>query len=103
MHVGDKGKAILTKIYKGGTMGLHAHSTNDDVNYVLSGSGTAICDGMEEQLLVGCCHICPMGSSHSISSTGDKDLVLMILVVERSIEICKMCYLPRNFLQNVSD
>ena len=83
MHVGDKGKAILTKIHKGGSIGLHAHPTSDDVNFVLSGSGTAICDGVEEQLLAGCCHICPTGSSHSITNTGDEGLALMTLVVER--------------------
>ena len=75
MHVGDK--------HKGGSIGLHAHPTSDDVNFVLSGSGTAICDGVEEQLLAGCCHICPTGSSHSIANTGDEDLALMTLVVER--------------------
>lgn len=83
VHVGDKGKAILTKIHKGGSIGLHAHPTSDDVNFVLSGSGTAICDGVEEQLLAGCCHICPTGSSHSITNTGDEGLALMTLVVER--------------------
>lgn len=35
MHVGDKGKAILTKIHKGGSIGLHPHPASDDVNFVL--------------------------------------------------------------------
>ncbi len=42
MHVGDNGKAILTKIHKGGSIGLHPHLTSDEVNFVLSGSGTTI-------------------------------------------------------------
>ena len=70
MHADDKGKAILTKIHKGGSIGLHPHPTSDDVIFVLSGRGTAICDEEEEQLVAGCCHVCPRGSSHSIANTG---------------------------------
>ena len=42
MHVDDKGKAIFTKIHKGGSIGLHAHPTSDDVNFALSSIGTTI-------------------------------------------------------------
>ena len=29
---------------KGGYIGLHTQSTSDDINYVISGTGKAICD-----------------------------------------------------------
>ena len=76
-------KIIPTKIHPGGSIGLHKHETSDDINYVLSGTGKAICDGQEEILKVGTCHICKKGSQHSIENIGNDDLVLLTVVVER--------------------
>ena len=56
---------------------------SDDINYVLSGNGKAICDGKDEILSKGTCHICKKGSEHSIINTGDEDLVILTIVVER--------------------
>ena len=56
---------------------------SDDINYVLAGTGKAVCDGKEELLTTGTCHICKKGSSHSILNTGETDLVLLTVVVER--------------------
>ena len=62
---------------------MHRHETSDDINYVLSGNGKATCDGEEEILSPGTCHICKKGSEHSIENTGDEDLILLTIVVER--------------------
>ncbi len=83
MSVGEEGKVISCSMHAGSSIGLHKHETSDDINYVLSGTGTAICDGQEEKLTPGTCHICKMGSEHSIINTGDGDLVLFTVVVER--------------------
>lgn len=83
MYAGENGKIIPCRIHAGGSIGLHAHPTSDDINYVLSGTGKAICDGEEELLSAGVCHICRMGSEHSIINTGDDDLVMLTVVVER--------------------
>lgn len=83
MYVGENGKIIPCTIHKGGSIGLHIHSTSDDINYVISGSGKAICDGVEEELVAGVCHVCPKGSEHSIINIGNDDLVLITVVVER--------------------
>lgn len=83
MYVGKQGKIIPCSIHTGGSIGLHKHETSDDINYVLSGNGKAICDGQEEILSVGTCHICKKGSEHSIINTGNEDLVLLTVVVER--------------------
>ena len=53
------------------------------MNYVLSGTGKAICDGKEESLAPGTYHICKKGSEHSIVNTGEEDLVLLTVVIER--------------------
>ena len=40
---------------------MHPHETSDDINYIISGTGKAICDGKEEALTAGTCHICKKG------------------------------------------
>ena len=62
---------------------MHRHETSDDINYVLSGTGKAICDGKEEPLSAGTCHACKKGSVHGIVNTGAEDLVLLTVVSER--------------------
>lgn len=83
MYMGENVKIISCSIHKGGSIGSHFHSTSDDINYVISGTGQAICNGTEEELTAGVCHVCPKGSEHSIINTGDDDLVLITIVVER--------------------
>lgn len=83
LYMGQGGKIIPCAIHPGGSIGPHRHETSDDINYILSGTGTALCDGVEEPLAAGCCHICKKGSTHSIVNTGDQDLVMLTLVVER--------------------
>ena len=83
MFMDEQGKMIYTKIHSGGSIGLHKHETSDDINYVISGEGKAICDGKEEMLRAGACHICKKGSEHSITNTGRDDLVFITVVVER--------------------
>lgn len=83
MYMDEHGKIIPCTIHSGGSIGLHKHKTSDDINYILSGTGKAICDGKEELLSTGCCHICKRGSEHSIINTGNDDLVMLTVVVER--------------------
>jgi len=83
MFMNEKGKIIPTVIHAGGSIGMHTQKTGDDINYILSGTGEAVCDGKKEELKPGCCHICPKGSSHSIANTGSDDLVMLTIVVER--------------------
>lgn len=83
MYMDEGSKIIPCKIHAGGSIGMHQHATSDDINYVLSGEGKAICDGQEENLSAGVCHICKKGSEHSIVNIGNEDLVLLTIVVER--------------------
>ena len=83
MYMDEQGKIIPCRIHPGGSIGLHTQSSGDDINYILSGTGKAICDGVEEPLTAGCCHICKKGSQHSIANTGEDDLVMLTIVVER--------------------
>ncbi len=83
MHMGEHGKIIPSRIHPGGSIGMHRHETSDDINYIIAGRGIATCDGKEEILSPGVCHICPKGSEHSIVNTGEDDLVMLTVVVER--------------------
>lgn len=83
MFVDEHKKIITCAIHAGGSIGLHKHETSDDINYVLSGKGKAICDGKEEILCAGVCHICPKGSEHSIINSSEDDLILLTIVIER--------------------
>lgn len=83
LYMDQEGKLIPCRIHAGGSIGPHRHDTSDDINFVLSGTGTAICDGEEELLSPGACHICKKGSEHEIINTGRDDLALLTIVVER--------------------
>lgn len=83
MYMGANGKIIPSRLHAGASIGMHKHETSDDINYILSGTGKAVCDGEEEILTAGTCHICKKGSAHSIINTGNDDLIMLTVVVER--------------------
>ncbi len=83
IYIDKTGKIMVSKIPVGGSIGLHRQSTSNDINYVISGTGKAICDGKEEILYSGVCHYCPMGSEHMIINTGEDDLILFSVVAEQ--------------------
>jgi len=79
----DSYRIILTAIHPGGSIGNHKQNSGDDMNYIISGTGRAICDGIEEELRPGVMHICPKGSEHSVINTGEEDLVMLTIVVKK--------------------
>ena len=83
MYNDDAYRIIPTTIHPGSSIGSHKQESGDDLNYVLSGSGKAICDGVEEELKAGVMHICPKGSEHTIINTGKEDLVMLTVVVKK--------------------
>jgi quercetin dioxygenase-like cupin family protein len=83
MYNDDSYRIIPTTIYPGGSIGMHIQDSGDDLNYIISGAGKAICDGIEEELRPGVMHICPKGSEHSIINIGEEDLVMLTIVVKK--------------------
>ena len=79
----DSYRIIPTAIHPGGSIGNHKQNSGDDMNYIISGTGKAFCDGMEEDLKPGVMRICPQGSEHSIVNTGEEDLVMLTIVVKK--------------------
>lgn len=83
MYADRDERIVYCRIHRGGSIGLHTQEHGDDINFVLSGAGKAVCDGAEERLERGVCHICKKGSRHTIVNTGDDDLVLFTVVTVR--------------------
>lgn len=83
MYNDDSYRIIPTAIHPGGSIGTHKQESGDDLNYIISGTGKAICNGVEEELNPGVMHICPNGAEHSIINTGDEDLVMLTIVVKK--------------------
>lgn len=83
MYNDEKYRIIPTAIHPGGSIGLHTQDSGDDLNYIISGTGKAVCDGVEEELKAGVMHICAKGSEHTMINTGDGDLVMLTIVVAR--------------------
>ena len=82
MYNDEKYRIIPTTIHPGGSIGFHTQDSGDDLNYIISGTGKAVCDGVEEELKPGVMHMCPKGSEHSIINTGEDDLVMLTVVVK---------------------
>ncbi len=83
MYNDDSYRIVPTAIHPGGSIGNHLQSSGDDMNYIISGTGKAFCNGIEETLEPGVMHICPKGSEHSIVNTGEEDLVMLTIVVKK--------------------
>lgn len=77
----DGGKIMLSRLVKGASIGCHTHENNCEIIYILSGSGKALYDGLEERVSEGMCHFCPEGHSHSLINDGENDLVFFAAVI----------------------
>lgn len=71
------GRILTLTLPVGSSIGLHTHTGNCEIIYVLSGSGHCIDDDTEYPVTAGMCHYCPEGHTHSIVNTGDTELKLL--------------------------
>ena len=79
-YSGEFGSVMPCRLQPGASVGLHGHK-GMEIMYVLYGFGTVVCDGVEEPLHTDICHVCPPGSEHSITNTGEVELVMLAVVV----------------------
>ena len=80
MYVDESNKILKGRLPKGASIGLHRHVPTSETIFILSGKGTAICDGQEEKLEAGDCHYCPKGSEHTLRNFDEEDLVFYAVV-----------------------
>ncbi|MDO5151009.1 MAG: cupin domain-containing protein [Oscillospiraceae bacterium] len=78
----DRGRLITCRIRKGSSDQIQRHAAVEDMNYVISGTGKAICNGTESIISAGGYLTFKSGSNYSIKNTGDEDLVLLSFVKE---------------------
>jgi len=81
-YVDDKCKIMFSTLPAGSSSGLHTHTGNCEIVYVISGTPTFIYDGGEEQLQPGQVHYCPEGHSHYMQNRTDADITYLAIVPE---------------------
>lgn len=77
-------RIFQTRLEPGASIGLHTHTGNSEITYILAGTGKAVCDGQEERLAPGDCHYCPQGHAHTIINDGTEDLIFFAVVPQHS-------------------
>ncbi|MBS7369350.1 MAG: cupin domain-containing protein [Oscillospiraceae bacterium] len=76
-------KIMKGRLAPGASIGLHTHSGNCEIVFVLSGEGKMLCDGVYEPLSAGSCTYCPNGHEHSLINDSSADLVFCAVVSEK--------------------
>ena len=79
----DAVRILRGTLEPGATIGLHTHTGNSEIIYILSGRGKVLMDGGEEAVRAGQCHYCPQGHTHSLVNDSDVDLCFFAVVPER--------------------
>ena len=69
MYNDEKYRIVPTAIHPGGSIGLHTQNSGDDMNYILSGTGKAVCDGAEEERPTEFCSHNPKTAQQGVELT----------------------------------
>lgn len=64
-------------IEKGVSIGVHTHTSNEEIYYLYSGKGILTFDGIEYEMDAGDISICGIGHSHGFIATEDSVLIVM--------------------------
>lgn len=81
-YVDDQVKIMYSTLRPGSSTGLHTHTGNCEIIYVISGVATFHYDGGVEECHVGQVHYCPDGHNHYMENLTDHDLVYLAIVPE---------------------
>ncbi len=82
MMMSPESKIMYRRIPPECSIGRHVLFNSSETNFIISGEGKQICDGVEEYFSKGMCIYCPKDSSHSITNTGNQDLILFTVTKE---------------------
>ena len=89
-----KNKIMRGRLDPGCSIGHHSHEANSEIIYILSGEARCLYDverdrngandPKEERLVLGQCHYCPKGHSHSlINASATEPLTFFAIVPEQ--------------------
>jgi mannose-6-phosphate isomerase-like protein (cupin superfamily) len=70
-------------IPKGGSIGHHVHDAEEEVFYILSGTGFVTEDGVQTVVGPGDAVLTGGGAGHAIENRGDAPLVLVAVILRR--------------------
>ena len=79
----EHNRIAIIRVQPGCSIGMHTHETSSEIIWFLSGSGKAICDGIEERVAPGGCHYCPKGHAHTLINDGSEDLTFFAVVPQQ--------------------
>lgn len=65
-------------LYPGSSIGEHPHVGDDEIYFVISGTGIMVVDGEEQRLGPGSVVLTPSGSSHGLRNSGEEDLRIFV-------------------------
>lgn len=69
------------RIHPGETVPKHTHTDEDQVYYVVTGTGFVVLDGVRTDVTAGTSVLIPMGTAHEITNTGTEPLDYVFFVV----------------------
>lgn len=76
----DNGKIMRATLEKGVSIGVHTHTTNSEIVYVISGTAKFTLNGKDEIVRAGECHYCPKGETHTVINEFDEPLVMFCCI-----------------------
>ena len=76
----DKFSIMWGKLVPGASIGMHKHSDNCEILYIIKGTGKVIFDGEENSIGEGMCNYCPQGHQHTLINDSQDDLTFFAVV-----------------------
>lgn len=71
---------MLDRLASGASIGVHTHSDDCEIMYILSGTAAFLTPDGEEIVPAGCCHYCPKGGTHGLKNNGADELKFFAVV-----------------------
>jgi mannose-6-phosphate isomerase-like protein (cupin superfamily) len=69
-------------LYPGSTIGLHPHTGDEEIYFVISGRGVMVVDGEERMVGPGSVVLTQSGSHHGLRNEGEEDLRIFVACAE---------------------
>ena len=71
-------------LYPDSSIGVHPHSGDDEIYFVVSGTGVMLVDGEEQTVGPGSVVLTPSGSTHGLRNDGTGDLRIFVACAKSS-------------------
>jgi len=69
----------------GASVGYHKHAEDEEVYFIMSGTGLYCEEGTEETVSSGDIRLCRKGNSHGIKNAGNEKLILCAAIAKREL------------------